>query len=130
MDSIFFQETKSSPAIAFDSGTGLLEISGESYPENSYEFYKPLLLWISRFCTIFPGTIVFSCRITYLNTGSTKSMMDIFDLFEDRFQRGQEIKVNWFCDIDNDRAIETAEEFMEDVTFPFEIKPLVRADEL
>lgn len=125
MDSLFLQETKSSPAIAFDSTSGVLEISGESYPENSYEFYKPVLAWISRFCANFPEPIVFNCRISYLNTGSTKSMMDIFDVFEDRFRKGREIKVNWFCDSENDRAIENAEEFKEDVTFPFEIKSMV-----
>jgi hypothetical protein len=125
MESLILQETKSSPAIAFDSVSGILEISGESYPENSYEFYKPVLAWISRFCANFSGPIVFNCRISYLNTGSTKSMMDIFDLFEDRFRKGLKIRVNWFCDSENDRAVETAEEFMEDVTFPFEIKPLV-----
>jgi len=124
MDSLYLKETKSSPAIAFDGKSGLLEISGESYPENSYEFYKPLLHWITRFSANFPGSIIFNCRISYLNTGSTKSMMDIFDLFEDRFRQGGDVTVHWFCDSENDRAIETAEEFMEDVTFPFIIKPL------
>lgn len=124
MDSLYLQETKSSPAIAFDGESGILEISGESYPENSYEFYKPVLTWITRLCAHFKGTIFFNCRVSYLNTGSTKSMMDIFDLFEDRFREGREVRVNWFCDSENDRAVETAEEFKEDVTFPFEIKPL------
>ena len=124
MDSLFLQETKSSPAIKFNSETGVLEISGESYPENSYEFYKPLIVWIARFCAHFPGPIVLNCRVSYLNTGSTKSMMDIFDILEDRFRQGGKVQVQWFCDSENDRAIETAEEFMEDVTFPFEIKPL------
>lgn len=125
MDSLILQPTKSSPAIAFNCESGILEISGESYPENSYEFYKPVVNWITRFCANFPGLILFNCRISYLNTGSTKSMMDIFDIFEDRFRKGREVKVYWFCDNENDRAIETAEEFMEDVTFPFEIKPSV-----
>lgn len=124
MESLFIEGTKSSPAIAFNGASGILEISGESYPENSYEFFQPLITWLTRFSAHFKGSLVFNCRITYLNTGSTKSMMDIFDLFEERFRHGQEVSVNWFCDSDNDRAIETAEEFMEDVTFPFAIQPL------
>lgn len=124
MDNLNLEQTKSSPAVHFDSATGILEIAGESYPENSYEFYKPVLQWLSRFCANFNGPIVFNCRISYLNTGSTKSMMDILDLFEERYHKGQAVSVNWYCDSDNDRAIETAEEFKEDVTFPFEIKSL------
>jgi hypothetical protein len=124
MDNLVIAPTKSSPAILFDGATGILDISGESYPENSYDFYKPVLQWLSRFCNSFAGEIVFNCRMSYLNTGSTKSMMDILDLFEERHGKGRKVSVNWFCDSDNDRAIETAEEFKEDVTFSFEIKPV------
>jgi hypothetical protein len=51
-------------------------------------------------------------------------MMDVFDLLEDHYQQGGDISVQWHCDRDNDRAVETAEEFMEDVTFTFTIKHL------
>jgi hypothetical protein len=124
MDNLYLQETKSSPAIAFNGESGVLEISGESFPENAYEFYKPVLNWITRFCAHFTESIVFNCRISYLNTGSIRTMLDVFDLFEDRFRQGREVRVTWFCDSENDRAVEIAEEFMEDVTFPFDIKPL------
>lgn len=124
MENLVIEPTKSSPAILFDGTTGILDIAGESYPENSYEFYKPVLHWLARFCYNFHEAIVFNCRISYLNTGSTKSMMDILDLFEERHSKGLAVRVNWYCDSDNDRAIETAEEFKEDVTFPFDIKAL------
>jgi len=123
MENLMVKETKSTPAIQFDAGSGILTISGESYPENSYEFYKPVINWIARFTANNKGPIVLNCNISYLNTGSTKSMMDVFDLLEDRFQQGSDVSVQWHCDNENDRAIETAEEFMEDVTFPFNIKP-------
>jgi hypothetical protein len=122
MENLTLEETKSTPAIHFDAKSGILEITGESYPENSYEFYKPILKWITRFAAQHAGSIVLNCNLSYLNTGSTKSMMDVFDLLEDRFQQGVDVRVRWLCDSENDRAIETAEEFMEDVTFPFTIK--------
>ena len=122
MENLTIKETKSTPAINFDGISGQLAIAGESYPENSYEFYKPLLNWIARFAAHHKGPIVLNCHISYLNTGSTKSMMEVFDLLEERFQQGSIVTVNWHCDSENDRAIETAEDFMEDVTFPFNIK--------
>lgn len=122
MEDLIVTETKSTPAVHFNATSGDLAIRGESYPENSYEFYKPILNWLVRFAGHHQGPIVLKCNLSYLNTGSTKSMMEVFDLLEDSFQQGRDVQVFWYCDSENDRAIETAEEFMEDVTFPFQIK--------
>jgi SiaC family regulatory phosphoprotein len=124
MESLHIEGTKSSPDIAFDHTTGVLNMSGESYPENSFEFYKPVLSWISRFLAVHGGPVTFNIHISYLNTGSTKCMMDILDLFEEHFLVGGQVAVNWYCDEENDRALETAEEFKEEVTMPFNIIPV------
>lgn len=124
MEDLNVTETKSTPAVHLNAASGELVITGESYPENSYDFYKPILNWISRFAEHHQGPIVLKCELSYLNTGSTKSMMEVFDLLEDRFRQGSDVRVWWYCDSENDRAVETAEEFMEDVTFPFEVKPV------
>lgn len=124
METLHIQGTKSTPEILFDHATGVLTMSGESYPENSYEFYKPVLSWISRFLTVHNGEVTFNVHLSYLNTGSTKCMMDILDLLEESFLIGKTIMVNWYCDRENDRALETAEEFREEITLPFHISPV------
>lgn len=127
MESLHIEGTKSSPQIAFDHSTGVLSMSGESYPENSFEFYQPVLSWISRFLTVHAGPVTFNIHISYLNTGSTKCLMDILDLLEEGFLVGGRITVNWYCDEENDRAMETAEEFREEVSLPFNIIPVGEA---
>ena len=127
MESLRIEGTKSSPDIVFDHITGVLNMSGESYPENSFEFYQPVLSWISRFLAVHNGPVTFNIHISYLNTGSTKCMMDILDLFEESFLVGGQNVVNWYCDEENDRAMETAEEFKEEVSLPFNIIPISEA---
>ena len=122
MDSLKIGGTRSTPDILFDSDSGVLSMSGESYPENSFEFFKPVLSWISRFMTAHKGEVTLNTHLSYLNTGSTKCMMDILDLLEEFHTRGGRVTVNWFCDEENERAVETAEEFKEEVTLPFHIK--------
>lgn len=39
----------SSPAVNFDAKTGQLTMSGESYPENTFEFYAPVIGWLKEF---------------------------------------------------------------------------------
>lgn len=125
MEPLQIQGTKSTPEICFEQQSGKLSMCGESYPENSFEFYKPLLSWIARFTAIHDGPVNFDVRMSYLNTGSTKCMMDILDILDESFLAGKEVMVNWYYDRDNERALENAEEFKEEVTMPFNIIPIV-----
>ena len=124
METLHIEGTKSSPEILFDHATGVLSMSGESYPENSFEYYNPVISWLSRFLKAQTGPVTFNIHLSYLNTGSTKCMMDILDLLEEFFLVGGRITVNWYCDEENDRALETAEEFKEEITLPFTIIPV------
>jgi hypothetical protein len=99
-------------------------MAGESYPENSFEFYRPILSWISEFLGAAGGPVTLDTHLSYLNTGSTKCIMDILDLLEDAFRGGRQVTVNWYYDGENERALETAEEFQEEVTLPFHLSPI------
>ncbi len=127
MNTLHIAGTKSSPEILFDHTTGVLSMSGESYPENSFEFYGPVVSWLSGFLKAHNGPVTFNIHLSYLNTGSTKCMMDILDLLEEAFLAGVQVVVNWYCDEENDRAVETAEEFKEEITLPFAIIPISEA---
>lgn len=114
----------SSPAVYFDPDNGQLNMSGESYPENTFEFYAPIISWLKTFIAEKDLAITLNLELAYLNTGSVKCLMDIFDLLEDAFQKGRKISVIWRYHQKNSRALETAEEFSEDLTLPFQIEAL------
>ena len=114
----------SSPAVYFDPDNGQLTMSGESYPENTFEFYAPIISWLKTFIAEKDLAITLNLELAYLNTGSVKCLMDIFDLLEDAFQEGRKISVIWLYHKKNSCALETAEEFSEDLTLPFQIEAL------
>ncbi len=122
MDHLLISATTSSPAISFNAETGVLQMTGESYPENTFEFYHPVIQWVKGYLEIATDNVVMQLEMPYLNTGSIKCLMDIFDLLEDAHENGQDVKVIWRYNSDNPRAQETAEEFSEDLTFPFVIE--------
>ncbi len=124
MESLSIAATTSSPEIDFDSVSGFLHMSGESYPENTFEFYHPLILWIKEYLQESKEKITLRLEMPYLNTGSIKCLMDIFDLLEDAYTAGQDVVVIWRYHPDNPRAYDTAEEFSEDLTFPFNIEAI------
>lgn len=121
METLHIEGTRSTPQVHFDPATGILTVRGESYPENSFEFYQPILVWVGEFLAVHNGTTSLNIELSYLNTGSTKCMMDLLDLFEESFKNGRTVAINWYCDHENDRAVEAAEEFKEEVTMPFTI---------
>lgn len=114
--------TTSTPEISLNPDNGQMTIRGESYPENTFEFYRPVIAWIKTFLAESPIPASLNLELVYLNTGSVKCLMDIFDLFEDAHQEGRLVTTTWLYHAKNPRALETAEEFKEDLTFPFAIE--------
>ena len=121
MNNYFVEATKSSPAVAFDAGSGVLRLTGESYPENSFEFYAPLLAWLQEFLDASPLPVRLELQLSYINTGTVKCLLDIFDQLEEAASNGRNVKIAWYYDPANERALETGEEFMEDLKVPFEL---------
>lgn len=115
------QGTTASPQVEADWEKGMLCMRGDSYPENSYEFYTPVIEWVERYLSDTDAALHLELRLMYLNTSSIKVMMDLFDRLEDVHQSGRPVSVSWLYDARNERVAELADEFREDCSFPFEI---------
>ena len=124
MNNLSLAATAATPAVDFDAATGILAISGESYPENAFEFFRPLLAWTAGFLRESSGAATAEIALSYLNTSSIKSVMDLLDLFEAAHREGRQVSVRWSYRKENDRALEMIEEFKEEVTLPFFIVPV------
>jgi len=119
---------KSSPEVSLNADTGVHHISGESYPENTKNFYLPVIEWIEEFIPQLKDDqeTVFNFEMIYFNSSSSKILMDIFYLLDDAVaEDGKKVVINWIYDERNDSAEEYGEEFAEDlenVTFNLIIK--------
>lgn len=122
--SLILEKTKNTLSVIADSDKGLLCMSGESYPENSFEFFAPLIKWVENYLHSQSRLLRIELNIAYMNTSSVKAMMDIFDLLEEAHQQNRQIEVVWFYDPRNERVVEMIEEFKEDCSFPFSIEKL------
>ena len=58
MDNLTIEKTKSTPAVFFDAGSGVLQMEGESYPENVVKFYAPLLDWLREYLSGEPEEVI------------------------------------------------------------------------
>jgi hypothetical protein len=113
MEKLVLEETKYTPQIELDPN-GVISLKGKSYPENTFEFYEPMMKWLEEY---FDGnaaaTTVVNMEITYFNSSSSKLFFDFFDLLEEN-NDDNEIQINWIYDEENESAEEAGEDFIED----------------
>lgn len=113
-------QSQSTPLISFDPREHVLKISGESYPENSFEFYAPVNAWVKEHLAT-ENRLRLDINVSYMNSSSTKCMLDLLDLLEEAHRKGGAIYIVWRYDSENPRSLDLAEEFKEEVTFTFSI---------
>jgi hypothetical protein len=122
VDRIHIEGTRSSPEVDGDPDNRVLRFTGESYPENTFDFYRPIVEWLDAVLEDGDdGAVTLDVSLSYLNTGSIKSMMDMLDRLDEAHEDGRAVSVIWRCDPDNERIVELAEELLEDVSLPYEI---------
>lgn len=113
MENLKLEATKYTPEISLDT-KGTISLVGKSYPENTFEFYAPMMKWLEEYFEGTPAdTIVVNMEIIYFNSSSSKLFFDFFDLLEEN-SSDNKIEINWIYDEENESAEEAGEDFIED----------------
>ena len=117
MEDLMIEATRSSPAIRFDAENRRLSIRGESYPENAAAFFTPVFAWLKTFLGhLEPAASVrVDLELLYLNSSSTKVMLNFLDLLDQAAQTGTRIVVSWYYDPDNEAVLECGQDFSEEL---------------
>ena len=114
MENLSIATTQYTPEISLNAENGVISMVGKSYPENTFEFYKPVMDWLENY---FDGNAkdktVVNMEIIYFNSSSSKLFFDFFDLLEENHE-GNTLEINWIYDPENESAQEAGEDFQED----------------
>jgi hypothetical protein len=113
MDTLHIEATKYTPSIDLNTD-GSLSFIGKSYPENTFEFYTPVIAWLEEFLSSPPSdTVNVKFDISYFNSSSSKLFFDLFDLLEANRDKSN-IAISWIYDEENESAEEAGEDFIDD----------------
>ena len=118
---LHIEPTKSTPRVILDPQEKLLSIGGQSYPENAFKFFEPIIAALDSFLTEGRPGLRVEFALHYINTSSSKCLMTILDRLEEASKAGKQISLTWYVNPENESEQECAEEFQEDITFPFNI---------
>ncbi len=120
MKDLILKGTKQTPFVSFNASSGKLELSGRSIPENSFEFYNPLLEWLSEYKTNALAESGIRIYLEYFNTSSSKYILELLKKLKEINEiEGKSVNVEWCYDQDDEEMMETGEDYEEVTGFDF-----------
>ncbi len=120
MENIEIEGSAKTPTVKFESD-GKLLIQGRSIPENSIEFYKPLLDWIEAYGSAPKDSTLVDIKLEYFNTSSSKCILDVFKKLEGVHGNGTQMTINWYYEEDDEDMLEAGEDYQAIINIPFKM---------
>ncbi|MDR0815765.1 MAG: DUF1987 domain-containing protein [Bacteroidales bacterium] len=122
MDTLLIEGTPKTPTVRFDASKGLVELKGRSIPENSIEFYKPLVDWLESYAKDSKPQTQVNIQLEYFNTSSSKCILDVFKKLE-AIQKSNpnSVTINWFYDQDDEDMLEAGQDYESIIRVPFKM---------
>ena len=118
MEDLKQEGSAKTPVVEFNT-SGELLLKGRSIPENSIEFYKPLIEWIESYSESPNSSTVLNVQLEYFNTSSSKCILDVFKKLES--VTGSEVSVKWYYEEDDEDMLEAGEDYEAIIDLDFEM---------
>jgi hypothetical protein len=128
MTNILLDGSAKTPTVHFDGTTGQLELRGRSIPENSIEFYRPLIDWIDNYSKAPQPATKLRVQLEYFNTSSSKCILDLFKKLEAVRSSGNEVMVFWHYEPDDEDMLEAGEDYQAIINIPFKMVQIEEVD--
>ena len=128
-DKIYMEPTNYTPKIDLDPDKQKFEFTGVSRPEDTYEFYEPILSWVENYVTdaiekyeenkLLNETFIVAFDFKYMNSSSSKYIFQIISNFKKLFEKRLNVNIFWYYDDLDDQILEDGEDFSEIINIPF-----------
>jgi hypothetical protein len=126
MEDYSINATKATPAINFNSQTGILSINGRSIPEDSVSFFEPLQNIIRQYLENSLPNNTINIRFDYLNSSSTACLLGILRDYE-KLNKTITTIVNWQYESEDEDILNIGLNFSEIIDLKFN---MIVVDEL
>lgn len=113
--------TPKTPTVSFNQEKGVLTLKGRSIPENSIEFYRPLVEWLDKYSSSPQPKTVMNIQLEYFNTSSSKCLLDLFKKLENMNKAGREVVIEWYYEEDDEDMLEAGEDYQSIINVPFKM---------
>lgn len=120
MNALNLKEAQYSPKVVLNKKDGIFEISGRSLPEDSDEFYAPVVAWFKEYFQDPNPTTVLSIQFQYFNSATAKIVYSLMHTM----QSIPGASVEWCYHRDDEDILEAGQEFESELTVPFSFREI------
>ena len=121
MNELVIEKTVKTPYINFDAQSGIFKIIGRSIPENPEEFYRKLFDWLNIYFKNPQNETLINVQLEYINSGSSKFILEFFQLIQESKSKGLNCKINWYYEEDDEAVLELGKHYQAIINVPFKL---------
>ena len=120
MEELFLKKTFNSPEVEFLGDTGELSMEGRSIPEDPGEFFERLIDWINEYFISPVENTVMSIKLEYINSGSSKYMLELLRIMKINHDSGKDVKILWYFEEGDESIEELCIHYEQTIQIPYE----------
>ncbi|MBN1187303.1 MAG: DUF1987 domain-containing protein [Bacteroidales bacterium] len=133
MEALHIAESEFTPRVMMDPEKHIFELEGVSRPEDVMGFYNPILKWLINYddeilshsdAKYNINDIRFIVKLSYFNSASSKSLLQILEVFQRIYLKGFPVNIDFFYDEGDDQMREDGEDLADAVDMRFNFLPL------
>jgi len=128
MENLVIEGSPKTPTIKFNPEEGKLLIQGRSIPENSIDFYKPLVDSLESYSGSPKENTKVDIVLEYFNTSSSKCILDVFKKLEKINSSNGGVAINWHYEEDDEDMLEAGEDYQAIINIPFKMVEIDKED--
>jgi hypothetical protein len=114
------EETKTTPFVLIDQGE--ITIRGRSIPEDSFEFYEPVLDACIKYTRKPAKNTEVTIHLEYVNSGSKKYLTNILTVLESSYLDGYGYEITWTYESDDEAMRDLGSDLKGIVKIPITIR--------
>jgi hypothetical protein len=121
MGAYSIKRTFNTPEIYFSAEEGLLRIEGRSIPEDPGELFETLIEKVTEYFEKPKELTTVEIKLEYVNSGSSKYLLELFRVFKRNYDKGKNCIVNWHYEEDDESIFELGQHYQNTVQVPFKL---------
>ena len=125
MNDLIIERTAKTPHVEFVASENKMTLKGRSIPENSIQFYDPLIAWTESFCATGTAQLEIHIKLEYFNTSSSKCLMDLLKRVE---ACNCDSQVYWYYEEEDEDMQEAGEDYAAIIQLPFKLVEVTSHD--
>lgn len=122
MENLKIEKGQRTPAIDFNK-TGELLIEGRSTPEDTADFFRPLLAWIKDLKKHKPPKLEVHVKLEFFNTASANILINIFKHIEKLKSEELTPAIFWYYDESDEDSYQAGLDYQSIIRIPFHVVP-------